>query len=179
MVVALFALSIGIVKFFAEPGFPFHTSFTVVICYFCSFGILLTIPPDIATAVVERNRTSSLDGYYNSIEFFSVFYNTLFVIILVMGSVVLVFQEYYNTDGEFATLTTWFSMDDKYDKCRLVALENLCLKLNLISIQLNSLRFRGHYILVKIILLCTLLSFPKPDIYSLQIWQAISLSLGE
>ena len=70
-------------------------------------------------------------------------------------------------------------MDDKYDKCRLVALENLCLKLNLISIQLNSLRFRGHYILVKIILLCTLLSFPKPDIYSLQIWQAISLSLGE
>lgn len=153
MIVALFALSIGIVKFFAEPGFPFHTSFTVVICYFCSFGILLTIPPDIATAVVERNRTSSLDGYYNSIEFFSVFYNTLFVIILVMGSVVLVFQEYYNTDGEFATLTTWFSMDDKYhivlgqhdDKCRLVALENVCFKLNLIGIQFNSLRFRGHF----------------------------------
>lgn len=78
-------------------------------------------------------------------------------------------------------------MDDKYhivlgrhhDKCRLVALENLCFKLNLIGIQFNSLRFRGHFILVKIILLRALLSFPKPDIYSLQIWQAISLSLGE
>lgn len=102
MVVALFALSISIVKFYAEPGFPWHTSFTVVICYFCSFGILLTIPPDIATAIVERNRSSSLDGYYNSISFLSVLYNTLFVIILVMGSVVLVFQEYYNTDGESA-----------------------------------------------------------------------------
>ena len=99
MVFALFIMSILIVKYYAEPGFPMHTSITVVICYFCAFGILLIIPPDIASAVVERNRTSSLDDYYNNIEFLSVFYNTLFVTILVMGSVVLVFQEYYNTDG--------------------------------------------------------------------------------
>ena len=99
MVVVLFLLSIFIVKYYAEPGFPMHTSVTVVICYFCAFGILLIIPPDIASAIVERNRTSSVDDYYTNINFLSVFYNTLFVTILVMGSVVLVFQEYYNTDG--------------------------------------------------------------------------------
>ena len=103
MVVVLIVLSIFIVKYYAEPGFPVHTSITVVICYFCAFGILLIIPPDIASAVVERNRTTSLDDYYNNIQFLSVFYNTLFVTILVMGSVVLVFQEYYNTDGTSLT----------------------------------------------------------------------------
>ena len=103
MVVVLIVLSIFIVKYYAEPGFPVHTSITVVICYFCAFGILLIIPPDIASAVVERNRTTSLDDYYDNIQFLSVFYNTLFVTILVMGSVVLVFQEYYNTDGTSLT----------------------------------------------------------------------------
>jgi hypothetical protein len=103
MVVVLIVLSILIVKYYAEPGFPIHTSITVVICYFCAFGILLIIPPDIASAVVERNRTTSLDDYYDNIQFLSVFYNTLFVTILVMGSVVLVFQEYYNTDGTSLT----------------------------------------------------------------------------
>lgn len=99
MVVVLIAISIIIVRYYAEPGFPMHTSFTVVICYFCSFGILLIIPPDIAGAIVERNSSTSSDEYYNVIQILSVFYNTLFVTILVMGSVVLVFQEYYNTDG--------------------------------------------------------------------------------
>ena len=99
MVIVLLAISIIIVRFYAEPGFPMHTSFTVIICYFCAFGILLIIPPDIASAIVERNSTSSADEYYNVIHILSIFYNTLFVTILVMGSVVLVFQEYYNTDG--------------------------------------------------------------------------------
>ena len=100
MVVGLFALSVLIVRHYAEPGFPWHSRITVIICYFCSFGILLVIPPDIASAVVERNSSSNLDIYNRNVEFLSVFYNTLFVTILVFGSVVLVFEEYYNTDGE-------------------------------------------------------------------------------
>ena len=100
IVVVLVALSIAIVRYYAEPGFPWHTRLTIIVCYFCSFGILLVIPPDIASAIVERNSTNSLVGYYHNVKFLSVFYNTLFVIILVVGSVVLVFEEYYNTDGE-------------------------------------------------------------------------------
>ena len=99
MIVFLFVLSIGIVRHYAEPGFPWHSSVTIMMCYFCSFGILLVIPPDIASAIVERNSTGGLDGYYNNVTFLSVYYNTLFVTILVMGSLVLVFEEYYNTDG--------------------------------------------------------------------------------
>lgn len=101
IIVALVGLSILIVRHYAEPGFPWHTRITIVVCYFCSFGILLIIPPDIASAIIERKSSSSLDEYYNNVKFLSVFYNTLFVIILVFGSVVLVFEEYYNTDGEF------------------------------------------------------------------------------
>ena len=108
MVIVLVAISIIIVKFYGEPGFPLHTSFTVVICYFCAFGILLIIPADIASVIVERNSKSSDEGgYYNVIQILSVFYNTLFVTILVMGSVVLVFQEYYNTDGTMNSLSVW------------------------------------------------------------------------
>ena len=100
MVVGLFALSILIVRYYAEPGFPWHSRLTIIVCYFCSFGILLIIPPDIASAVVERNSSSNLDIYNANVQFLSVFYNTLFVTILVVGSVILVFEEYYNTDGE-------------------------------------------------------------------------------
>ena len=100
MVVGLFALSILIVRYYAEPGFPWHSRLTIIVCYFCSFGILLIIPPDIASAVVERNSSSNLDIYNANVQFLSVFYNTLFVTILVVGSVILVFEEYYNTDGK-------------------------------------------------------------------------------
>jgi hypothetical protein len=98
--IVILAISLFIVLFYAEPGFPWHTYITTVICYFCAFGILLIIPSDIASAVVERNSTHSLDTYHNNVEFLSVLYNFFFVVILIFGSLVLVFEEYYNTDGE-------------------------------------------------------------------------------
>jgi hypothetical protein len=98
--IVILAISLFIVLFYAEPGFPWHTYITTVICYFCAFGILLIIPSDIASAVVERNSTHSLDTYYNNVTFLSVLYNFFFVVILIFGSLVLVFEEYYNTDGE-------------------------------------------------------------------------------
>lgn len=104
MVIVILAISLLIVLYYAEPGFPWHTYITIIICYFCAFGILLIIPSDIASAVVERNSSQSLDNYYNNVTFLSVLYNFFFLVILIFGSAVLVFEEYYNTDGKLTIL---------------------------------------------------------------------------
>lgn len=102
----LLALSVLMVFRFAEKGFPFLTYFTLTIGYFVSFGIILLVPIDIA-AVVE-DRKSKLTGndpeYDSNVEQLSGAYSTFFVSVLVLGSFVLVFEEYYNTDGTFICL---------------------------------------------------------------------------
>jgi hypothetical protein len=88
------------VHHYAEPGFPFQTYFSLSLGYFCSFGILLIVPPDIASVVVSRRSEDSLGGYQSTVDFFFPIYNTFFTTIFILGSIILIFEEYYNTDGK-------------------------------------------------------------------------------
>lgn len=101
---------IAIVVYYAEPGFPWHSYITLVVGYFAAFGILLLVPIDIANCVTER-RVGSIDAYnayVSNSNILSTAYNTFFTIILVFGSIVLVYEEYYNTDGMFENLYSIF-----------------------------------------------------------------------
>lgn len=95
-----------IVFYYAEPGFPWHSYITLTIGYFAAFGILLLVPIDIANCVTER-RVGSIDAYNTYVSnsnILSQAYNTFFSIILIFGSIVLVYEEYFNTDGTFILL---------------------------------------------------------------------------
>lgn len=98
---ALIPVSIILVLYYAEQNFPWHTYITLVVGYYASFGILLLVPIDIATVVIDRRSTDTgSDSQYNyDVDTLSAAYHTFFIIILVMGSFVLVFEEYFNTDG--------------------------------------------------------------------------------
>ncbi len=99
---ALIPYVIYIVWYFAEPGFPWHTYITNVIGYYATFAILLLVPIDIASIVIDRRSTASgSDADYNfDVDTLSLAYDTFFTILLILGSFVLGFEEYYNTDGE-------------------------------------------------------------------------------
>lgn len=102
MYTCLMVVCIGIVVYYAEPGFPWHTYLTLIVGYFCSFGVLLLVPVDIAVVIIDRRSTFPLnDPTYNGhVKTLSAAYSTFFTIILIFGSFVLVFEEYYNTDGK-------------------------------------------------------------------------------
>jgi len=105
----LLVLCFFIVYHYAERGhgFPWHTSITCVICYFISLGIILLVPIDIATVIVDRQSTlSGSDPTYNanSAEI-SKAYSSFFVMVIVFAQVVMVFQEYYNCEGHFTILS--------------------------------------------------------------------------
>ena len=89
------------VFYYAEAGFPWHTYGTLTIGYYAAFGILLLVPIDIACCVIDRRSTAigSYEPYSNHRAVLSAGYNAFFTIILIFGSVVLVLEEYYNTDG--------------------------------------------------------------------------------
>ena len=101
MYTALILVCISIVVYYAEPGFPWHTYLTNIVGYFCSFGVLLLVPIDIAVVIVDRRSTFPVNDptYNNHVKILSAAYSTFFTIILIFGSFVLVFEEYYNTDG--------------------------------------------------------------------------------
>jgi len=103
ILVILCPVCVFIVFFYAEPGFPWHSYITLIMGFYAAFGILLMIPIDIAVVISDRSSTSTghdtdYDYHVNTL---SDVYNTFFTVVLVMGSVVLVFEEYYNTDGYF------------------------------------------------------------------------------
>lgn len=106
----LMVVCIVIVVYYAEPGFPWHTYLTLIVGYFCSFGVLLLVPIDIAVVIVDRRSTfpSNDPTYNNHVKTLSAAYSTFFTIILIFGSFVLVFEEYYNTDGEF--MSSWMRL---------------------------------------------------------------------
>jgi hypothetical protein len=106
MLFTVFVLSIVLVVYYAEPGFPWHTYITLVFGYFASFAVLLIVPIDIAAVIYSRKSSvSGHDASYSStIQTLSIAYDTFFTIILILGSVVLVFEEYYNTDGDLIIL---------------------------------------------------------------------------
>lgn len=103
----LFFFCIIIIIYYAEPGFPWHSYITLTIGYYAAFGVMLLVPIDIACVVKLRTSTTSgVDSTYKyTTSTLSSAYATFFDIILVMGSAVLVFEEYYNTDGYFTVLS--------------------------------------------------------------------------
>ena len=90
-----------LVVFYAEPGFPWHTYITLFVGYYSSFVILLLVPIDIACTITDRRSTSVNDSVYqNDMATLSDTYSVFFAIILIFGSFLLSFQEYYNSDGK-------------------------------------------------------------------------------
>lgn len=97
----LFPAVIVIVLYYAEPGFPWHSYVTLVLGFYAAFAILLLVPIDIAIVQSDRSSTTiGSDSQYNyDINTLSAAYNTFFTMVLILGSFILAFEEYYNTDG--------------------------------------------------------------------------------
>jgi hypothetical protein len=100
--IILLPITILIVLYYAEPGFPWHTYITCVIGYYSAFAILLMVPIDIGTVVIDRRSTNigSDPEYKFDVNTLSTIYNVFFTSVLIMGSVILSFEEYFNTDGK-------------------------------------------------------------------------------
>jgi hypothetical protein len=101
----LFACA-GMVWFYAGKGFPWHTYITLTIGYYAAFGILLLVPIDIACCILDRRSSAigTFQPYTDDVTVLSQGYHALFSIVLVFGSFVLVFEEYYNNDGYFSIM---------------------------------------------------------------------------
>jgi hypothetical protein len=97
----LFPICVFIVVYYAEPGFPWRTYVTLVLGYYASFGILLIVPIDIASVVFDRLSTEIGDSpsYDADKNLLSAVYNTFFTMVLILGSFVLILEEYFNSDG--------------------------------------------------------------------------------
>jgi ABC-type transport system involved in cytochrome c biogenesis permease subunit len=107
----LFFYCVAIVIYYAEPGFPWHTYGSLVVGYYCSFGILLLVPIDIASCVIDRRAESAagLQSYNDNISVLSAAYNVFFTMILILGTFILAYEEYYNTDGKLLNVCMSFN----------------------------------------------------------------------
>ena len=92
-----------VVYYYAEEGFPWHSYITLFLGLYSALGILLLIPLDISVVVYSRRSTTtgSDSNYDEHVTMISQIYDTYFTMVLILGSVVLSFEEYYNTDGYF------------------------------------------------------------------------------
>ena len=110
LLVILFLLTVWIVMFYAEPGFPWHTYITLVLGYYAAFSILLLVPIDIAMVVNDRQSSNATDDpdYDYDIQTLGTLYSVFFTTVLVLGSFVLGFEEYYNTDGKYSIDMNWY-----------------------------------------------------------------------
>ena len=76
-----------------------------IIGYYVSFAILLLVPIDVAAVIMDRRAPGgpafSKQSYFENLLSLSTTYSVLFAFTLVLGSFVLVFEEYFNTDGYF------------------------------------------------------------------------------
>ncbi len=92
---------------YAEPDFPKLTYLSNIIGYFISFGIILVVPIDMATVIMDRrgDAVGSSPTYEANIKSMSEAYNFFFGMIIGFSGFYLVFEEYYNTDGNFTVLS--------------------------------------------------------------------------
>ncbi len=69
--------SIQIIVFYAEPGFPKLTKFSLVIGYICGFGILLLVPLDISTIIYDHfisTQSNDTSVYKEDVALLTVLY---------------------------------------------------------------------------------------------------------
>lgn len=110
ILLCLFPVCAFVVLYYAEPGFPFRTYCTTILGYYASFGILLVVPIDIAAMVFNRLSTDSdSEAYHDDRKVLSSVYNTFFTMVLILGSFVLILEEYFNSDGYFTFKTKCIS----------------------------------------------------------------------
>jgi len=104
--------------------FRYHTYISIFVAYFCSFGIILLAPTDVALTIIGRkevdNETieTNYEKYNGKIL---MLYNVLFWPCIVMGSVVMPFQEYYNRDGHFTSATRFVGTCKRLAKMYFIA----------------------------------------------------------
>lgn len=84
----LLLISLYVVFYYAEPGFPKVTYMTCTVGYYCAFGVLLTVPIDIATIVTDRRSesVSQSNQYMEHMTKLSTLYNFFFTVILIWAS---------------------------------------------------------------------------------------------
>jgi hypothetical protein len=101
MLIALAISTTGLVVFYAEKGFPWHTYLTCILGYFCAFGILICVPVDIGSTLYNRQSTTtgSDPQYEEDVTKLSQLYTVYYVIIFILCGIVMCVEEYYNTDG--------------------------------------------------------------------------------
>jgi hypothetical protein len=99
--IGLFPYVAFLIRHYAQKDFPWHTYITLFITYYSSFGILLLVPIDIASVVIDRRSTiaNSDPNYTSDVELLSPAYDTFFTILVIFGSFLLDFEEHYNNDG--------------------------------------------------------------------------------
>ena len=103
----VFIMTFLIIFYYAESGTPWHTYITTFLCYFSSFAILFMIPIDVA-ATIELRRYMGSDlasKYHDFIWYLRPMYKTLYLIVTIQASVVLVFEEMFNADGKYIIYT--------------------------------------------------------------------------
>lgn len=102
---------IFLVYYYAEAGFPWQTYVTLTVGYYAGFGIMLLVPIDIASCVLYRrsDAVGTYEPYESTKTTLSAAYQTFFVIVLIFGSFLLVFEEYFNTDGGLASVFVLYS----------------------------------------------------------------------
>ena len=107
----LLVACIGFVYYFSDPKMNKVTFVMVVLAYFCTFGILFTVPADVATVITDRKveANHSISAYVLDVVKLNNVYNAFFVAILILTSLVLVFLEYFDTDGYFTVMSRFLS----------------------------------------------------------------------
>lgn len=92
-------------KYANRRVFPWHTYITISVQYFCAFSIILLVPLDLAITITGR-RSNTEKLYYD--DNFKVIINTYLVLYwttTILGSMIMVIEEQYNSNGFFTVLT--------------------------------------------------------------------------
>jgi len=90
----------GIRKYARRPTFTPDVYVSVWLAFFCSFGILILIPLDLALAITGR-REGEQDGYEENIDDLESIYEILFGFCFFLYTVVIVMQQYFIDSGYF------------------------------------------------------------------------------
>lgn len=107
-----------VIRLFADrKNFPWHSYPTIFISYFSSLGVLLIVPLDVSLTIVSRRSASLEDHYDENSHTLTQTYLALFVPGLVLGSVILLFQEEYNRSGYF---TLWDKVKNTFRSLLLI-----------------------------------------------------------
>lgn len=90
----------GIRSYAKKPTFTVDVYASCAMAYFCSFGILVLVPLDLALAIIGR-RDSGAEGYDENVQNIEDIYATFFSLCFVLYTAVIVLQQYYIDSGHF------------------------------------------------------------------------------